>query len=60
MITKDGANLMGLSTDTKPTTGIATNTLFLELDTNTFYYFNGSIWAAVGGANNEYSVVETT
>lgn len=40
---------MGLSTDTKPTTGIETNSLFLELDTGDFYYFNGATWAKVGG-----------
>ena len=41
-------DLMGLSSDTKPTTDIYPNTLFLELDTNTFYYFSGSQWVVVG------------
>ncbi len=51
MITKNGqtADLLGLSTDTKPTADIATNTLFLELDTGDFYYFDGTTWAKVGG-----------
>lgn len=51
MITKNGqtADLLGLSTDTKPTTDIGINTLFLELDTGDFYYFNGTTWAKVGG-----------
>lgn len=40
---------MGLSTDTKPTEGIAVNSLFLELDTGDMYYFDGSTWAKVGG-----------
>lgn len=40
---------MGLSSDTKPTTAVATNSLFLELDTGDFYYFNGTTWAKVGG-----------
>ena len=33
----------GLSTDTKPT-DCAVNSLFLELDTGYFYYFDGSTW----------------
>ena len=39
----------GLHSDSKPTTGVATNALFLELDTGDFYYFDGSNWAKVGG-----------
>lgn len=42
--------LCGLSTDTKPTEGVATNALFLELDTGDFYYYDGTAWAKVGGA----------
>ena len=38
----------GLSTDTKPT-DCAVNSLFLELDTGDFYYFDGATWAKVGG-----------
>lgn len=38
----------GLSTDTKPTT-CAVNSLFFELDTGDFYYFDGTSWAKVGG-----------
>ena len=38
-----------LSTDTKPTTGVTTNDLLLELDTGDFYYFTGEAWAKVGG-----------
>lgn len=50
-VTLNGANAdyMGLSTDTKPTEDIAVNTLFLELDTGDFYYFDGTDWAKVGG-----------
>ena len=40
--------LMGLSTDEKPS-GISENTLFLELDTGDFYYFDGEEWQKVGG-----------
>lgn len=42
-------DFMGLSTDTKPTEGIETNSLFLELDTDDIYYFTGETWAKVGG-----------
>lgn len=38
----------GLSTDEKPTT-CAINSIFLELDTGDFYYFNGTTWSKVGG-----------
>ena len=38
----------GLSTDTKPTE-CAVNSLFLELDTGDFYYFDGTNWAKIGG-----------
>ena len=40
----------GLSTDTKPTTGVGVNSLFLELDTGDIYYYTGEAWAKVGGA----------
>lgn len=40
--------LKGTSKDTKPTTNIGINSLFLELDTGDFYYFDGSEWAKVG------------
>lgn len=42
----------GLSTDTKPTEyggkPIETNSIFLELDTGSFYYFDGSEWQTIG------------
>ncbi len=38
----------GLSTDTKPTS-CSVNSLFLELDTGDFYYFDGTDWEKVGG-----------
>ena len=43
------ANYMGLSTDTKPTEDIQENTIFLELDTGDFYYFDGTNWQKIGG-----------
>lgn len=39
------ANYMGLSTDTKPTEGIQTNTIFLELDTGNI--LEGEYFAAL-------------
>ena len=41
-------NLKGKSTDEKPITGIEINTLFLELDTEELYYFDGTEWKVVG------------
>lgn len=51
MITNSGAtgNLIGLSTDEKPTEDVQDNTIFLELDTGNFYYFDGTEWAVIGG-----------
>lgn len=49
MITRiDMYNYKCLSTDTKPTFDIPTNSLLLELDTGDFYYFNGTVWKKVG------------
>jgi len=38
----------GLSTDQKPEENVAVNSLFLELDTGNFYFFNGTAWQMVG------------
>ncbi len=38
----------GLSTDAKPT-NCGANSVFLELDTGDFYYFDGTAWHKVGG-----------
>lgn len=38
----------GLSTDNKPTETVAPNSLFFELDTGKFYYFDGTEWKEVG------------
>ena len=40
--------ILCLSSDTKPTDGIAVNSLALELDTNKTYYFNGTSWTEIG------------
>lgn len=53
--------LKGLSTDVKPTEVngniVGVNSIFLELDTNDFYYFDGEEWQKVvieGGGSGEY------
>lgn len=38
---------LGLSTDTKPADA-GVNSLFLELDTGNFFYFDGEEWKVVG------------
>lgn len=38
-----------LSTDEKPTDGVAVNSLLLELDTFKFYFFDGEAWQEPGG-----------
>ena len=52
----DGTKLYGFggeSTDSKPTAwdgkDIGVGSLFLELDTGDFYYFDGTTWSKVGG-----------
>lgn len=59
--------MMGLSTDTKPTTGILPNSLFWELDTNGMYYFDGTQWQSIGGSgggggggSSDFSTAEVT
>lgn len=42
------AQIMGLSTDTKPTIGVQPNSLFWELDTNGMYFFDGTQWQSIG------------
>lgn len=45
-------NLMGLSTDVKPI-NVSTNTLFLELDTEKFFYFDSHEWRPVRKAEED-------
>lgn len=56
--------LMGLSTDTKPTNGILPNSLFWELDTNGMYYFDGTEWQSIGGSggggSSDFSTAQVT
>jgi len=55
MVTRNRYNLaedmayQGTSLDSKPTDGVAVNSIFWELDTNFQYYFDGSAWQKVGG-----------
>ena len=42
------ASLLGLSTDQKPMNA-ENNTIFLELDTGNFFYFDGTKWLAYAG-----------
>lgn len=62
------AQIMGLSTDTKPTTGVQPNSLFWELDTNGMYFFDGTQWQSIGGSGggggeggeSDFSTAEVT
>ena len=53
MITKNRYDLegdtvfQGLSSDTKPTEHVAENSVFLELDTGTLYYYSNGSWSAM-------------
>lgn len=44
---------MGLSTDSKPTAGIVTGSVFVEVDKSDAYFFNetSGAWVKVGGSN---------
>ena len=44
----DEREYKGLSADTKPT-DCGVNSIFLELDTGDFYYFDGDEWQKIGG-----------
>lgn len=46
---KNYVELFGLSTDSKPTTGIVTGSVFVEVDTGKAYLFNetASAWVEV-------------
>lgn len=48
-IVVDSCDWYGLSDDDKPTEDVATNDVFLELDTGNFKYFDGTEWQQVGG-----------
>lgn len=44
----DSYDWKGLSTDEKPTNGVAVNDEFKELDTGDKYYFDGEVWQKAG------------
>lgn len=56
MVTKftvsESTTMYGLSTDTKPTTGVVNGSAFIEMDTSTIYFFDaaGSQWIEWGGS----------
>jgi hypothetical protein len=46
----NGADYRGLSTDVKPTDDmVELYSIYLELDTGDFYYFDGETWNKIGG-----------
>ena len=57
MVTMNGqrSEYVGTSNDEKPTTDVLENSLFLELDTGDFYYFDGTDWQKVGAGAPEDS-----
>lgn len=62
VIRVNGSNpeLLGLSTDTKPTTGVSAGSTFLELDSNITYVFDGvATWWSTAMAQG-YSLVKVT
>lgn len=54
MVTLKGytANMLGLSTDQKPTDA-EVNTIIRELDTNKYYYFDGTNWNEIPSTGSE-------
>ncbi|MBB6446446.1 hypothetical protein [Bacillus benzoevorans] len=44
---KFSMELYGLSTDTKPTTGLIVGTTFFEIDTTNVYMWDGSTWRGI-------------
>ena len=51
--------IIGTSSDTKPTVGIPSGTMFLETDTGLVYMFNGTTWKAVGAAKLSQLTVDS-
>lgn len=63
MVTLKGytANMLGVSTDQKPTDADI-NTIFRELDTNKYYYFDGTDWNEIpssGGGGSSFEPTQT-
>lgn len=50
LLNGNGSDYRGLSTDVKPTDEmVPVNSIYLELDTGDFYYFDGETWNKIGG-----------
>ena len=60
MVTLKGytANMLGVSTDQKPTDA-EVNTIFRELDTNKYYYFDGTTWNEIPSSGGGSSFTPT-
>jgi hypothetical protein len=43
------AEIFGKSTDTKPTEDVNVNDMFIELDTGSAYFWDGTAWQVIGG-----------
>lgn len=52
--------LFGSNSDTKPLAGIATNTLFFEIDTGRVYKFTGGVWSLFSGDNKPETLTNKT
>jgi hypothetical protein len=66
-VTRGVRTFMGTSSDTKPTTGIKTGDRFYEINTDTWFTYNGSAWvedaddsisASLGASDVEIGAVE--
>lgn len=51
---------LGLDADTKPTTGVATNSLFIETDTGEISKYNGSSWDLIVGRTKTETLTNKT
>ena len=67
MLTLKGytGNINCLSTDSKPTTKVDINTILRELDTNKYYYFDGTTWNQIpssggGGGGGDITSANVT
>jgi hypothetical protein len=52
--------LFGVHADTKPLAGIATNTLFFEIDTGDIYKFTGGVWSLFSGRAKQETLTNKT
>lgn len=52
----------GLSDDTKPTDGIATGSVFFEVDTSAIFIYDeeNSTWYEIGAENSDSDIIEET